>query len=133
MLKVSDFKNYLKLQFVGVKVYNGTINKSEKQCIGTYARGSGVPHIAIGGKEATSFNELPITILVHWSEDTDICETMANRIYENLFGTCNVMMGVFKVSFINMLDSAPVDVSRDKNNIAEMVIRINITYEREAI
>lgn len=130
MLKVSDFKDYLKAQFVGKKIYNGTINKSENQCIGVYARGNGVPHVAIGGTENTSFSELPITILVHWTEDTNLCETMAIEIYEKLYGTTKILMGNVKIAYINMLDPCPINIDRDSKNIAEMVIRINIIYER---
>lgn len=130
MLKSNDFKEYLKLQFVGKKIYNGTLNKNEKQCIGIYTKGNSSPHIAIGGKENTSYGELPLTILIHWTEDTNLCETMANEIYENLYGTSQITMNGVKVVYIDMVDSCPINVSRDSNNIVEMVIRINIFYER---
>lgn len=129
-MKLSDFKTYLKVQFPSIKFYIGTIDKSTTQCIGIYSKGNKAPHMAIGGVSNTSYSELPISILIHWSDDTDVCEDIANSIYESLFGSPPVDMNGIKVKSIELLDSHPVDVGRDPNNIVEMIIRLNIIYER---
>lgn len=129
-MRVSEFKAYLEAQFPGVKFYNGSINRNESQCIGVYTKGTATPHIAIGGKNNTSFGMLPVSILVHWTEDADQCEQQAQEIYEDLFGLSSVTMGNSKVFAVTLLDPCPVDIRRDDNNICEMVIRVQIIYER---
>jgi len=131
MMKVSEFKEYLESEFPSITFYNGAIDKSAKQCVGLYARGSGTPNIAIGGLQNTSYGTLPVTLLVHWSENSDTCEGIANSLYEHLHGLSSVTMDERKVYHVRLLDPAPVGINRDSNNICEMVIRANIFYERE--
>lgn len=130
MMLTSDVLKYLKVEYPGSKIYNGAINKNEKQCIGIFIGSGAAPRIALGGIENTSHDILPVRLLVHWTENADICQRKANEIYQKLMLLTNVTMGDTQVRHINMLDSAPVDISRDSNNICEMVIRANIVYEK---
>lgn len=131
MLRVAEFKDYLKSLFPSVKIYNGTIDKNSKECVGIYRRGRANNAIAIGGVENTSYSILPVSILVHWTEDADICESMANDIYLALQEKTDVLINNRRIIMFQMLDSGPVDLNRDDKNIVEMVIRTNIIYERE--
>lgn len=130
MMKSSDLMAYLEEQFPEIDFYNGTIDKNNPTCVGIYIRGRGEPRIALGGVENTSFGELPVSLLVHWTTNTDTCNTMANTLYAKLFGIGQVTMGTVKVIYLNMLDSSPVNIDRDENGVCEMVIRLNIVYER---
>lgn len=127
MLTISDFVQALKSQYPEVKFFNGCISKDEK-CIGVYARGNAAPISAIGTKP--SYNILPVTLLVHWGENSNACEITANTLYEGLEAGINTINGV-RVIQVRMLDSTPVNIGRDDNNICEMTIRINILYERK--
>jgi hypothetical protein len=133
MITVSDFVQALKDLFPGVKFYNGTLNRNESQCIGVYARDSAPVYRALGGSANTSYSVLPVTILIHWTENADACERQANAIYNTLFETEGLIVGGRRVILLSLRDSAPVDVGRDDSNICERTLRINITYEREAI
>lgn len=133
MMRMSEFKDYLQSQFPLIKFYNGAINKTELQCVGIYAKGTASPHLALGGKANSSFGNLPATLLIHWTENSDTCEQTANSLYEHLLGLSKITLGGGTVVSIQLLDSCPVDVGRDDNNIAERVIRFNIVYEREVM
>ena len=126
MLKVSDLVQVLKAQYPDIKFFNGCISRDEK-CVGVYARGNATPISAIG--TIPSYNVLPVTLLVHWSENSDDCETTANRLYEGFEAGIKTINNA-RVVRIQMMDSAPVNIGRDDGNICEMTLRINIFYER---
>lgn len=130
MMKVSEFVGHLKTVFPTTKFYNGSINKAEKQCVGVYARGGAGGLLALGGKAYTSYAVLPITLLVHWSEDSDVCETKANEIFEYLFGLSNITIGGRRLIQVRLPDSSPIDVGRDEGNISERTIHAHLFYER---
>lgn len=131
MMKTSDFVNYLAAKFPSIKFYNGVINKNDTNCVSVYNRGSAPIHLAVGGKENTSYSILPILILVHWSESTEDCNIVANSIYQHLFGLSNVVMENTDVISIDLLDPCPVSIGRDEKNIVEMSFRLHIYYKRE--
>ncbi len=126
MLTVNDFVQVLKAKYPDIKFFNGCISKGEK-CVGVYARGNAAPISAIGTKP--SYNVLPVTLLVHWGENSKDCEATANTLYEGLEAGIEAINNT-RVIQIQMLDSTPVNIGRDDNNICEMTIRINIFYER---
>lgn len=129
-MRCADVIAWLKTKYPGVDVYNGTIPKNENQCIGVYLKERGSPVIAIGGLSCTSTAILPLSILIHWGEDADACESMAQGVYDLMLGNTAETIGGTGVAQFALQDSSPVDISRDENNICEMVIRVNIIYER---
>jgi hypothetical protein len=133
MLRASEFKEYLEQQFPGVTFYNGTIDKTNPQCIGIYNKGTNSLHTALGGINNISYSTLSVSILVHWTENTDTCEVQADRLYECLQRAENFKINNKRIVCVELHDPHPIDVSRDENNIAEMVIRATIYYEREVI
>ena len=131
MLTSSEFKDYLKTLFPDINIYNGVINQKDYQCIGVFVSGSSNGNnIAIGGLENTSYSSLPITLLIHWTEETNLCQEMANQVYEALVIMKDTIMSTTRVLYLNMLDPCPISINRDSNNICEMIIRLNIIYER---
>lgn len=126
MLTISDFVQALKAKLPDIKFLNGCISKNEK-CVGVYARGNATPIKTIGSK--SSYNILPVTLLVHWSENSQECEATANKLYEELEDGIDKINNT-RVIQIQMLESAPTNIGRDDKNICEMTIRLNIFYER---
>ena len=126
MLTVNDLVQALKAKYTDIKFFNGCISKDEK-CVGVYARGNAAPITAIGSQP--SYGVLPVTLLVHWGENSSECETTANLLYEGLEAGI-ATLGNTRVIQIQMLDSTPVNIGRDDNNTCEMTLRINIFYER---
>lgn len=126
MITISNLVDVLEQKYPSIKFFNGCISKDEK-CVGVYARGNASPPMAIGCKP--SYGILPVTMLVHWSENSDDCETTANALYEGLEQGIASINGV-RVIQTQLLESCPTNIGRDDNNICEMTIRLNITYER---
>ena len=130
MMKITEFEKYLKTQFPAIKFYSGEIKKKDRECVGLYPRGNITGRIALGGKENTSYSTLPVTLLIHWSESIDRCQDTSNILYEHLLGLCNFYIGDRRIISVDMVDSEPIGLSKDENNIYETSIRININYER---
>lgn len=126
MLKTSDFTEVLKKQYPDIKFFNGCISKTEK-CVGVYARGNSAPPQAIGSP--ASYRVLPVTLLIHWGENSKECEETANSLYEGLEGGIATINNT-RVIQLQLLESSPTNIGRDDNNICEMTIRLNIMYER---
>ena len=120
----------LEARLPSVVFFNNAIDKSKDRCVGVYLRGREAPYIALGGLSNTSYGVKSFTILVHWSQDSNECESKAQEIYDSLFGLGITIVDGVKLTSIKMLDSSPVDLSRTDTNICEMAIRVTITYER---
>ena len=127
MLTISNLVSELKSKFPEFAFYNGCIDKT-KQCFGVYARGNAPHPQAIGG--ACSYGVLPVTILVHWNNNSNDCEIAANTLYEGLEGGIATINKIRVVDTV-MVDSCPVNIGRDEENNCEMTIRFNIFYERQ--
>lgn len=126
MITISNFISVLKSKYPNIKFFNGCISKSEK-CVGVYARGNATPPTAIGSKP--SYSILPVTMLIHWGENSEDCEKTANLLYAGLEEDIASINGL-RVIQIQLLESSPTNIGRDDNNICEMTIRLNIFYER---
>lgn len=126
MITISDFMKVLKQLYPDIAFFNGCISKDDK-CVGVYARGNANPPIAIGAQ--SSYGILPVTMLIHWGENSHECETTANMLYEGLENGIASINDV-RVIQIQLLESCPTNIGRDDNNICEMTIRLNIMYER---
>lgn len=131
LMLVTEFTDYLKTQMLNTTFRTGAIDKNNAQNIGVYLGKTGAAsNIALGGVNNTSVSILPVRILVHWSEDADLCQQKANAIYSALEGKTDFLIGARRIASVEMLDIAPVDIGREQSNVCEMVIRLNIHYER---
>lgn len=125
MLTISDVVDALEQKFPGIKFFNGCISKDD-DCVGVYARGNAPVVTAIGSPP--SYGVLAVTLLIHWSENSNTCEMLANRLYEGL--EHGITTNKTRVIHTQLMESCPVNIGRDDNNICEMTIRFNIFYER---
>lgn len=126
MITISNFIEALKEKHPDIKFFNGCISKTQK-CVGVYARGNASPPSSIGSQP--SYRVLPVTLLIHWGENSNECETTANTLYKGLEEGIESINGR-RVITIQMLESSPANIGRDDNNVCEMTIRLNIFYER---
>lgn len=132
MLTVKSFIPMLRLKFPEITFYNSTIDKSNPKCVGIYTRGQGKIS-SVGGPDNGSYDILPISIIVHWTEDAGLCEDMANLIYTELSIILKEQTpSGTMISFVRLEDALPVHVGRDESNVVEKVIRATIFYERGA-
>lgn len=132
-LQVSDIIKWLKTKYPDTEVYNGFIPKNNMQCIGVYLKERGARSLAVGGPALTSYATLPLSLLVHWTANADTCEREADTVYEAMETASGESAGGHRVISFDLQDPGPVDISRDENGICEMVIRVNVIYERRVI
>ena len=130
MVGLNDIRSMLATQFTGDKVISGAIDRDSAQCIGVFLRPSSRATIAIGGVSNSTYRELSIAILVHWTESSTTCENKAETIFQFLQGKSNFLIGTKKVISIIVEGDGPISIDRDEKNICEMVIHANIVYER---
>lgn len=130
MLTVGNVVTYLQAQYATYPFYNGVIDRNKEKAIGVYLRSGSPVVLALGGKTNSSYGVLPINILIHWTQNSNTCEGIANTIYEFLLGKSNFMMGAIKVSSVQLFDSTPINIGRDEKNICEITIRADIIYNK---
>lgn len=130
MVGLTDVAALLQAQFPLIKIFAGAVDRDLDQCLGVFTRQPSKTTVAIGGIENSSYRELNIAILVHWTEDTALCEAMAESVCSFLHCKKNFLIGSKKVNFVVVDGEGPIDISRDNRNIAEMVIHATINYER---
>lgn len=134
MMLISDFITIIESSSqVGLTFYNSSIDKSTDRSLGIYRR-TVSPIVTLGGSENRSYDILPISILVHWTENAESAEDMACYLYDlvSSWSKLTLFQDAFPVKIINMqmLDSGPQWVGRDEKNVCEYTIRANIYYER---
>lgn len=137
-LKLLDIRDYLASILPGDDslVKSGFIDRNNKMSIGVFpapeSRNGNT--MTYGGKDLAPVSKYPVNVLVRWTEDSDICEERALEIYRvfeeagtNFFIRANDPSSA-QIAFFSLLDSQPVSLGRDKENVCEYSIRIDIFY-----
>ena len=130
MLRLSDIRTYLLTGFPTAKIYQGFIDKTENQCIGIFTRPNASKIVAVGGSDNGTYSRLSTSILIHWGQDTDVCETFADQVFEFLHYKKGIAVGSKYILFVDLEGAGPIDIQRDENNICEMVINADFYYTR---
>lgn len=124
------FIAYLQENFPSVSFYYGDINKNDNKCIGIYIKDSLRPVIALGGPQNSSYNIIPVRLLIHWTESAFECDNQALLVYNFILNLCNVYYNEKRFISTQMLDPYPIMIGRAENNICESVVRFNLIYEK---
>ncbi|MBA2902424.1 minor capsid protein [Clostridium beijerinckii] len=109
--------------------YTGRIDGTVEQCIGIYGVEGPKPFIALGGLDNTSYSTKAISILIHWSKNSNTAEQKAQEVYNSLFGQSATIGGKRVIKF-DMRTPEPVTVGTDSNGVFEFVIETVIYFER---
>lgn len=137
-LKLLDVRDFLASILSGDDslIKSGFIDRNSKTSIGVFsAPESRMGNISTyGGKALAPISPYPVNVLVRWTEDSDACEERAQEVYKaceevgtNFFIRANDPLST-QIAFFKMLDSQPVWLGRDKDNVCEYSIRIDIFY-----
>lgn len=113
-------------------VYTGKLDGKKDRSIGVYHldRSSGNPVVPIGGMSNSSYGVKPISILIHWNKSPRDTEIVSQGLFNALRDTRNTEINDQKILFTKMLVDEPKDVGTDDSGIFEMVIQLEIYYER---
>ena len=131
MLTLKDVATYIVTLSVVPEdhIYCGKLDSKKPKSIGVYnLRRNGVPIKAIG---PSSYRIKSVSLLVHWSKNSEETELAADLLYQKLESVRNVTINNKKIYYISLRVSEPVDVGTDDAGVYEMVIEADIYYERE--
>lgn len=133
MLGIGDVRDYI--AGLGIadnnNVYCGKLDNKKDKSIGVYnLNRQRPPQTAVGGLNNSSYRVKSVSILVHWNTSVRDTEKAAEQLYNMLKDTSNKIINDTKVFFTKMQVDEPVDVGTDDKGIFEMVIELDIYYER---
>lgn len=133
MLGIGDVRDYI--AGLGIadnnNVYCGKLDNKKDKSIGVYnLNRQRPPQTAVGGLNNSSYRVKSVSILIHWNTSVRDTEKAAEQLYNMLKDTSNKIINDTKILFTKMQVDEPVDVGTDDKGIFEMVIELDIYYER---
>lgn len=133
MLGIGDVRDYIAGLGIAdnTNVYCGKLDDKKNKSIGVYNNNKQRSvQMAIGGIKNSSYRVKSVSVLVHWNKSVRDTEKAAEQLYNMLRDTKRVTINGTRVFFTKMQVDEPVDVGTDDNGIFEMVIELDIYYER---
>ena len=132
-MRLRDVMEWLQgLSAIADNYYCGTLDAKKQKSIGVYQLKSPLSHIAVGGRENTKTLFKSVSLLVHWTDNSDDTEIFSQSLYNELEAAKNVIVGGKTVNYIEMLQFEPVDVGTDENGVFERVIECIFYYQKES-
>lgn len=133
MLGIGDVRDYI--AGLGIadnnNVYCGKLDNKKDKSIGVYnLNRQRPPQTAVGGLNNSSYRVKSVSILIHWNTSVRDTEKAAEQLYNMFKDTSNKIINDTKILFTKMQVDEPVDVGTDDKGIFEMVIELDIYYER---
>lgn len=110
-------------------IYSGKMPDKKDRSIGIYNQRRGTPVRKAVGCEA-SYKVKAVSILIHWNKSQRDTEKATGAVYDVLKSISNTEVDGTKVLFVKMAMDEAVDIGTDDNGIFEMVIELEIYYER---
>ena len=132
-MKIENILDWLESLNLADHVYANRLENKKEKSLGIYNRtiAGQRPVMAIGGVENSSYDILPLSLLVHWTRSFPETETAAQAVWDALNGAKHIdIPGGQHIQFIQMNVPRPVYVSTDANGIHEFVINFNLYYRR---
>lgn len=128
MITIKDVIAWLK-PLTGVdKMYNSFIPKDESELIGVYTRQS-PPLIPTAIGTESSYSVKAISLLVHWTQNSDLSERKALEVLAKLRqATSNEVMGGKRCYII--ANRQPIPMGRTETGVFEFVIWFDIYVRR---
>lgn len=123
-----DIANCLADKLDTENVYAGTIDSTQKECIGVYDVKASSPHrLAIGGSSCTMTKEKRIALLIRHTNNPTLAEIQAHRVLDTLMDIRGYAFagGEIKCTF----PDEPIYIGKDEKGICEYRINAKIYYE----
>ncbi|MEE0740792.1 MAG: minor capsid protein [Emergencia sp.] len=130
-MMLADIRDWLKTFTVAEHYYIGKLDGKKEKSLGVYQRNVGLPNMAIGGLNQTSYRTKSVSILLHWNRNAAETEKAAFALYEKIISKENPVIGDEKVYYIKPQTPEPVDVGTDEAGVYERVIWLDLYFERK--
>jgi hypothetical protein len=129
---LANIRDWLKTLDVAEHYYTNRLDNKQEKSLGVYNRtAAGRPVTALGGIENSSYNILPVSLLLHWNRSYPQAEAAAQDLWDKLQGVTDIdIPGDQHIQFLQMTVLGPVYVSTDQDGIHEFVISFNLYYRR---
>lgn len=125
-MNLSDIREYLKKIFPEAEhFYIGRIDASQEKCIGIY-NGQTRPAIRCIGLQ--TYQEMSVSILIHWTENARETQSSALALYQRLYHADCPEINGYHIPVIHLQSNAPVDCTPPESLIYEYVIDLNLIY-----
>lgn len=125
-MELCDVREYVKRILPEAEhFYIGRMDASQEKCIGIYD-GKPIPkRPCIGIK---TYDELSVSILVHWTGNARETGTMARLLYDRLEAADFPEIGGHIVPLISLQTTAPMDCTRPESPVFEQIIEAVLIY-----
>lgn len=131
-MTLANIRDWLKTLNVAEHYYTNRLDNKLEKSLGVYNRAAlGSPVMALGGAQNSSYNILPVSLLLHWNRSYPESEAAAQGLWDSIQGVSDSdIPGGQHIQFLQMTVPGPVYVSTDKDGIHEFVINFNMYYRR---
>ena len=127
-INTSKIKDYLKSVIPECNKWSiGQMDENQEKAITLYANRRQLEDNS-KYKKLKSYGTLPITLLLRWTRNYNMAETMANKIYE-LLDCSSFLIDNYNCS-IECLYNGPIDLGTDEKNIYKFSIELNLLYRK---
>ena len=134
MLLLKDIQEYIISLGIAEadRVYIGKMDGKKQKSIGVYSRPtSGMPNIALGGVNCTTYDIKPVSLLVHWCKDKGAAEAAAYGLFEKLKSVTSLSIRDTHINYLRLMVQEPQDVGTDDSGVYEYVIWLDFIYSRK--
>lgn len=130
-MELGQIRDYIKTAKIADNYYIGKLDSKKDKSIGVYQlKKHNEFERAIGTEENDRIKRKGISVLVHWNKNAAETERAAKKLYDFLKNTQpKTTIGEKQISFIQVLQNEPIDVSTDEFGIYERVIEFIIYYQ----
>lgn len=135
MLFLNDVRDFVAnlVNAIGIDeehVYSGLMPDKKEKSLGVYNQKRGTPK-QNRLDDAASYRRKSVSILVHWNQEQPETERAAAAVYSVLEKAQRQQVNGVNILFTKMSMEEAVDVGVDDEGIFEMVIELDIFYERK--
>lgn len=130
-MELGHIRDYIKTANIAENYYIGKLDSKKEKSIGVYQlKKHNEYERAVGAEENDRIRRKGISVLVHWNKNAAETERAAKELFNFLKNTQpKTIIGNKEISFIQVLQNEPIDVSTDEFGIYERVIEFIIYYQ----
>ena len=131
-MTLANIREWLKTFSEAENFYTNRLDNKKEKSLGVYNKTTtGRPVMALGGVQNSSYDILPVSLLLHWTRSYPESEEAAQVLWNSLQDITDMdIPGDQHIQFLQMTVPGPMYISTDKEGIHEFVINFNLYYRR---
>lgn len=132
-MTLENIMDWLETLDVAEHIYANRLDNKKEKSLGVYHGRdySGRTVMAIGGLQNSSYDMMPVSLLLHWNRSYPETEAAAKALWDAIVEVRHAdIPGDQHIQYLQMTVPKPVYVATDANGIHEFVINFNLYYRR---